>query len=135
MRRMQDDEVHLSRLDAIDHLPGRRLLDLLLALVSPPDQDVALLEDGLAQAVLLVVHRDRLGLDPRLLPQDLREVIPEKIRVHLLLLGLLLVPHDDTNGFRAAVLGLRCLHDSQREAGRDHQEEGTTPLIALPEEH
>jgi len=95
MRRVQCDEAELAGLYAVDYTLGRLDRDFALADVSPPDEDVTIIEQLVGEALVGVVDADRMDGQAGLLAEVVGDVVAQEVFVHLLPGGLALIPDDN----------------------------------------
>jgi hypothetical protein len=99
MRRVQPDEAEIALLHAFHHRLGPRIILLLRAAMTPKDEHVRRIERGIAQALIRLVELRRLHGKARQLRQMRRERLTEELfAIALLLLRLLLIPHEHADG-------------------------------------
>ena len=92
---MQGQQGELPGADAFDDPGGGRRLNLGVADMAPPNQDVHGIQ--VLEALLGVIDANRLNGEARNGPQVVRDLIAQPIRISFFLSGLALVPDADSN--------------------------------------
>ena len=109
---MKGDEREFARLDPLDDVAADLGRKLSVAAMSPPDQDIGLVERLGGNALIGVIEADRVNLEARLFLQISSDFVAKEIVIGLSLFGLLLIPDKDSN---RAVLGGQVRDDTRAD--------------------
>ena len=120
---VKGDQRESSGEDSLDDVRGDGWLDLHLAHMAPPDEDVGLVE--CRQSLPGIVERGGDDLETGNRPEMLGYLVPQPIRVGLPLLGLPFIPDKDPDRLSCASGFTRKPGDGQEEEEELQQKEGT----------
>src|SRR5438477_12030906 len=98
MRGVEGNQRCFSFLNTPDNFFYFFLLHFRLPHVPPPNQHLAIVQDGIGKALFGIVEVDRFNRKIRKGLKIRRDLVAEKVWVSLLLRGLLLVPDDNFDG-------------------------------------
>ncbi len=93
---MKGDELEFPGFDPLHDVAADLGRKLRVAAVSPPDQDIGLVERFVSYALIGVIEAGRANLEARLFLQISSDFVAKEIVIGLGLFGLLLIPDKDS---------------------------------------
>src|SRR4051812_19533421 len=92
---VKGNQAEAALFDLVNNFTSRFGLNLGVALVAPPNQDICILQIG--KALFRIIQRYRVDREIGGLPKMIRDLVAQEIRIDLLLSLLSLIPDHDAN--------------------------------------